>query len=46
MNKIVWKKPAIETLGSAQDLIMELGNNKEPGPTDFALAGVAIRTVS
>ena len=41
-DKLFWKKPKIKTLGSAQDLIGELGSGKEPGPSDNQLVGVNI----
>ena len=40
--KKTWKKPTIETLGSAQDLIDGLGAGKEPGPSDNQLVNVNI----
>tara|TARA_B100001027_G_C16247995_1_gene322978 strand:- start:723 stop:863 length:141 start_codon:yes stop_codon:yes gene_type:complete len=41
-GKKTWKKPTIETLGSAQDLIDGLGAGKEPGPSDNQLVNVNI----
>ena len=42
-NKQVWEKPKIKTLGSAQDLIGELGGGKEPGPSDNQIVNVNIQ---
>ena len=42
VDKVIWKKPKIKTLGSAQDLIDGLGAGKEPGPSDNQLVNVNI----
>ena len=41
-NRKIWKKPEIETLGLAQDLINGLGGGKEPGPSDNQIVNVNI----
>ena len=41
-NKLIWEKPEITTLGSAQDLIGSLGGGKEPGPSDNQIVNVNI----
>lgn len=41
-DKQLWEKPEIKTLGSAQDLIGNLGGGKEPGPTDNQIVNVNI----
>ena len=41
-DKHIWEKPEITTLGSAQDLIGNLGGGKEPGPTDNQIVNVNI----
>ena len=42
-DKKIWEKPEIKTLGSAQDLIGNLGGGKEPGPTDNQIVDVNIQ---
>ena len=42
IKKNIWKKPEIETLGRAQDLINGLGGGKEPGPSDNQIVDVNI----
>ena len=43
MNNEKWENPEIKVLGSAKELIQELGGGKEPGPTDNAISEVQIQ---
>ena len=43
MNDLNWEKPKAEDLGSARDLIKNLGNGKEPGVTDNQYDGLNVQ---